>query len=625
MLTTPPPHTPQLELTQDDLLAVFHGLFENSLVAVLLTHPDGPVLAASPEACRMFGGDEATVCGLGRAGLADLDDPRILALAAQRARDGAARGPARMRRVGGERFEAELSSSVFAGCGGTLYSTLFVRDLEPQRRAERQVRESEERLRFALDSARIGDWEVDLRQKVSRRSLWHDRSFGHADLQADWGYARFMGHVHPDHRARVDAAYRRALAGDGDYDVEFLAIGADGRERWLWSKGRVYRDEQGEPCRVAGVHADVTARHQAERDAAEGLERLAAIIDSATDAILVADADERLLVVNPTAEEVFGCPAARALGRPLADFVELPAPLHTLRHRSGVTLRGRRADGSGFPVEASFSLGSAAGRSMMTLILRDVSQQQSLAQAREALEVAEAANRAKTDFLAHVSHELRTPLNAVIGFSDLMLQDAAAPLPPEQRRRVEHVREAGGHLLAMIRDLLDVARAEAGHLHVEPQPVALAQPLAEAVAIVQPIADTAGLTLQFAAAQVPAQPVRADPLRLRQVAVNLLGNAIKYNRPRGRIALSAAPAEGGVEIVVADTGEGMSPAQLERLFRPFERVGRERSRIEGAGLGLSLSRQLVDAMGGRLSVSSEVGVGSRFAVWLPWAGLSSSP
>ncbi|HSV69004.1 MAG TPA: PAS domain S-box protein [Methylibium sp.] len=620
-MTTPfIPAMARLAVDAGALPGLFRGLFGNSLEAVLLGQPDGAVLAANAEACRLFGADEATLAARGRAGLVVPDEPRLAPLLAERARSGAARGLAAMRRMDHSVFEAELSTSLFRDAGGTAYSILVVRDLEPQRRAEQRALASEERLRFALDSARLAEWDVDLRRGLTRRSPLHDRLFGHAEPLADWDYARFLAHVHPDDRARVDDAYRRVLSERADYDIEYRVRAADGVERWLWSKGRCSYGADGRPERMAGIVTDVSARHAAERAAAEDRARLAAVIDSATDAILVTDADGVLLVFNPTAEETFGCPADRALGRPVSHFVTLPAPLHALRHRGNVALEGHRGDGSRFPAEASFSLGSASGRQIMTVILRDVTQQHALLHAREALEEAEAANRAQTDFLAHMSHELRTPLNAVIGLSDLLLIDTTAPLQPQQRRRIETVREAGRHLLAVIGELIDLASAEAGQLRVDPQPTSLFAPLGDAVALVQPIADAAHLHLHAELAPLAELRAQADPLRLRQVVINLLGNAVKYNRPQGDIELRAEQLpDGGVEIVVADTGLGMSDEQLQRLFRPYDRLGREGSRIEGTGLGLSLSRRLVEAMGGRLTVESAVGAGSVFRVWLPGA------
>ena len=252
-------------------------------------------------------------------------------------------------------------------------------------------------------------------------------------------------------------------------------------------------------------------------------------------------------------------------------------------------------------------------------LLRDLEQAQ-----RDRL-AAEAANSAKTLFLSRISHELRTPLNAVLGFSQLLATDPALEPLPAQRQQVQLIRDAGEHLLAMIGDLLDLSLAEAAHLPIQLQAVPLA-PLFEACgAWCQPQADHARITLHIEnpdAGAPPLQPlarVRADPTRLRQVLTNLLGNAVKYNRPGGRVTLRAQAQADEWRIEVEDTGLGLTPHDRARLFQPFNRLGREHSGIAGAGLGLALSQSLVQLMGGRITVQSIAGAGSTFALALPAA------
>jgi signal transduction histidine kinase len=178
-----------------------------------------------------------------------------------------------------------------------------------------------------------------------------------------------------------------------------------------------------------------------------------------------------------------------------------------------------------------------------------------------------------------MSHELRTPLNAVLGFSQLLQSNAQEPLGPRQREQVEAIRQAGWHLLALVNDVLDVSRIESGHLRVEPRGVDLLHLLDEVAALVRPQADRAGITLQPAYGEGPAI-VMADPVRLRQVLVNLMSNAIKYNRPGGQVRVEVERSGARVEVSVADTGLGMTPEQLDGLFEPFNRLGREHSDIE---------------------------------------------
>ena len=248
--------------------------------------------------------------------------------------------------------------------------------------------------------------------------------------------------------------------------------------------------------------------------------------------------------------------------------------------------------------------------------LEDVSTRRELEQARLARNTAEAANRAKTEFLSRVSHELRTPLNAVLGFAQLLQIDATEPLSPNQQRRVTLIREAGEHLLQMIGDLLDLTRIEAGRLGLEPAAIELAPLLRECADMLRPQADAAGVSIEIEPIE-PALRMHADRRRLKQVLANLLSNSVKYNRRGGWVRIAAAQREGETSLHVADSGVGISEDGLARLFQPFDRLAHRNSTIEGTGIGLALSRGLVEAMGGHIEVSSEPGAGSTFSVSLP--------
>jgi signal transduction histidine kinase/ActR/RegA family two-component response regulator len=243
-------------------------------------------------------------------------------------------------------------------------------------------------------------------------------------------------------------------------------------------------------------------------------------------------------------------------------------------------------------------------------------------------EAAQRANQAKTEFLSRMSHELRTPLNAVLGFAQLLQMDGTQPMSEVQRTRIAHIERAGGHLLAMINDVLDLSRIEAGTMPLSPEPLVVPALLDDALALVTGQAQTAGVQLMPPTA-APDLVVRADRVRLRQVLVNLLSNAIKYNRPGGLVHLRATRSGPEVLIAVTDTGIGLSPVQVAHLWEPFNRLGAERTTIEGTGIGLALSQRMVQMMDGHLEASSQPERGSTFTVRLPAAdtppGLSSVP
>jgi signal transduction histidine kinase/CheY-like chemotaxis protein len=232
--------------------------------------------------------------------------------------------------------------------------------------------------------------------------------------------------------------------------------------------------------------------------------------------------------------------------------------------------------------------------------------------AAEARDSAQQANHAKSEFLSRMSHELRTPLNAVLGFGQLLdLED----LPEDQRAYVGHVIKAGYHLLDLINEVLDISRIESGRMALSLEPVRVGDVVTEALDLVRPLASTRGISLPPGHDPRCHHHVQADRQRLKQVLLNLLANAVKYNHSGGSVTVTCAPIEGGrFRVAVTDTGPGISAHLLERLYVPFERLGAELTEVEGTGLGLALSKRLVDVMGGSLGVTSAVGKGSTFWV-----------
>ncbi|MEI7576238.1 MAG: ATP-binding protein [Armatimonadota bacterium] len=236
----------------------------------------------------------------------------------------------------------------------------------------------------------------------------------------------------------------------------------------------------------------------------------------------------------------------------------------------------------------------------------------------QAKDSAERANVAKSEFLSRMSHELRTPLNAILGFSQLLQM---SDLQEHDRESVDQVLKSGRHLLGLINDILDISRIETNNISVSKEPVLVSEVVQDCVSNVQLLAKSRGIEIEL---KVPDDVYfRADRQRIAQVVINLLSNAVKYNREEGKVLLEVTKTQSDVYLSVTDTGNGIADELLPRLFTPFDRLGADRSRVEGTGLGLSLSKTLIEAMDGRINVLSKVGEGTTFVIALPAAQAKS--
>jgi len=239
---------------------------------------------------------------------------------------------------------------------------------------------------------------------------------------------------------------------------------------------------------------------------------------------------------------------------------------------------------------------------------------------KHAQTTAEGANRAKSDFLSSMSHELRSPLNAILGFAQLMASDSPPPTPSQQAS-IDQILKAGWHLLELINEVLDLAKIEAGQASLSPEPVSVAEALRECHSMIEQQALKRGIRMRFPLLEFPCF-VRADRTRLKQILLNLLSNAIKYNRDQGTVEVQCSVNGNRVRLSVHDTGAGLAPERVAQLFQPFNRLGQEAGPEEGTGIGLVVTKRLVELMGGTIGADSAVGVGSVFWVEL---GAASAP
>ena len=254
-------------------------------------------------------------------------------------------------------------------------------------------------------------------------------------------------------------------------------------------------------------------------------------------------------------------------------------------------------------------------QAVANIVATAICRQQAEAELRGARKEAERANRAKSEFLSRMSHELRTPLNAILGFAQLLALEIKNK---RHRASVDYILKGGHHLLGLINEVLDLARIESGQLQMALVPLDAGDLVRECLCLIDRLAVEARVVCAIDQCFPRARLILADRQRASQVLLNLISNAVKYNRPGGRVTVSGEEtSEGRLRIMVADTGPGIAPVDLERLFVPFQRLGQERGTKEGTGLGLVVSLRLTEAMAGRLGVESRVGGGSTFWIELP--------
>ncbi len=500
--------------------------------------------------------------------------------------------------------------------------------LDARERNEQALAASEQRMNRVLRGANDGwwDWDMDADELFYSPRWWEMLGYTPDELHVDTNLWRDL--LHADDIERVDRDFADLLAHGPDmYEMEFRFRHKDGRYIPLLTRGSILRDAAGRAVRVSGVNVDLSERKEAEHRINSLNQRLELAVQGAGYGIWEFDLDSERFVwdrhlyviygltpenFSGTVEAWLACvhPDDRALA--WQRFADLLAGLQIDAIEFRIV---RGSDGEVRFVEANGYLQrDSAGRVQRLVGMnRDITERKQAESLHAAKEVAEVASRAKSEFLSRMSHELRTPLNSILGFAQLLEHDPVINSAESARKKVAHIGSAGRHLLQMVNEVLDLSRIEAGALTLSLESIEIGKLVGECIALTTPQADDRGVRFEFAGT-MKKNWIRADRTRLRQVMVNLLSNAIKYNRRGGQIAVDIGGDSGRVSIAIRDTGSGLSAAQIEGLFQPFNRLGAEVSGIEGAGIGLVIVKQLLHAMNAGIEVSSQPGAGSTFTL-----------
>lgn len=459
-------------------------------------------------------------------------------------------------------------------------------------------------------------------------------------------------YVDPDGRDKFLKAINEARGNIKAYEAALKH--KDGHEVWVSTNAHIIRSDTGEVLGIEGTTRDITQQRnmnqvlQETKDALElrfsqrneqltrqvadleqlqfelksSEQRFRTLFDNAADILLLHDTKGNIIDVNQQACKSLSY-SKKELQHLTIDDIDIgpnPVSIEKLANllNSGKSFRTdsilKRKDGTNFPVEVNLGLLQKDGQRMILASLRDITDRKQFElELLVAKEEAEKANQAKSDFLSRMSHELRTPMNAIIGFSELLETDKDDPLTPSQHDSMTEILNAARHLLDLINDILDLARVESGRLSINMEPVLINDLITESIALIQPLVKEKEIQIINHAKNCNNEVVEVDNTRMKQIILNLLSNAVKYNRDKGSITIECEKVDTNkIKLSIHDSGDGLTPEQIGRLFNPFDRLDADQLSIEGTGIGLVISKLLIELMGGRIGVVSKPGTGSQF-------------
>lgn len=527
--------------------------------------------------------------------------------------------------------------------------------IEGRSRAAQALRRTEERFELAIAGARCGIWDWDVRNGRIFWSAAMNQLLGRGRKPTILSRDEMGDLLHPEDRQAFLAIENAIEGGETHYDQALRLRHTSGHYVWVRAKGQLFNGVLAQFDRLVGIAIDITDQMQSETGRTMAEQRLRSAIESASEAFVLWDAKDQLVTCNKRFLEFYGIARAEAgehkgavsarassPGMVVGDGA-IPGPTWETDPQAQVTLQRagyrwllvsdkRMNDGGRLSIATDVTAVKLQEDQLLsreTDLKRTVEE---LRASRAAVEVqaskmrdlavkleeekgrAEDANRAKSDFLANMSHELRTPLNAILGFSDVMRSAVLGPLPEKYAEYASDIHRSGQHLLDLVNDILDMAKIEAGRVELERTALDVQAFLGDAIRVMQAPAQAARLKLDWDAADGGA--ILADRRALKQVVLNLLSNAIKFTPSGGTIHVHAEAQSGLVKISVSDNGVGIAQEDLARVVKPFERA-RQGARRGGTGLGLAVSKALIELHGGTLTIESERGAGTTVSIILP--------
>ncbi len=528
-------------------------------------------------------------------------------------------------------WESAIISPIRDDAGRITHYAGVKDDITARKQAEEALRESEALLRQAQRMACIGHWRWDFRADLP---FWSDeiyRIFGLSPTLPPADYKSLPRHYTPESWQRLSAAVDKAIHEGVPYTLDLEVVRADGSRRWVLARGEPGRDAGGAIVELRGMMQDITERKEAEEALRDSEERLAAIVDSAMDAVISVDEQQRIVLFNPAAGEMFGLSPPQAMGQPLARLI--PQRFRqghdehirrfgqtglTTRHMGALgEVRGLRANGEEFPAEASISQTSVAGGKQFTVILRDISGRKQTEAALAALRVEmELAMRFHVagQTVAAIAHELNQPLNAVASYSEaaLRLLRAGNPQPDKLQRALEGSAQQAQRAGTVMRELVTFLKKG----EVAAEPMDLNDTVQKTVLSAQ--ADGGFRSRLELEPDLP--PVRANRMQVEKVLLILIQNGVEAMRDAGieapsiTVTVRTAADGAAAQVTVRDSGPGIDAQTLHRIFNPFFSTKRQ-----GLGMGLPISRAIIEALDGQLWVESEPGAGASFHFTLPFA------